>query len=76
MYQLSKAHPIPQSGGKQVFPFDEMEVGDSFDVPAPHGNQTLRVRSARVAATKRSKNSTQKFTSKLVGDVVRFWRVK
>lgn len=75
MYEVNRNHPLPIKHDRQVFPFDRMGIGDSFDVPAPHGNQTLRVRSARVAITKRAKNSTQKFATKLVGDVVRVWRV-
>lgn len=78
MFEISDAFPIPRvvnTKERQRFPFKTMQVGESFWMPAPHGGQTLEVRSARVAASVCAKNYGFKFTSKSEGGGVRFWRV-
>jgi len=75
MTDITRRYPIPAPRVRQSFPFAGMGVGDSFSVAAPHGNQTLQVRSARVAMVKAAKKYGFKFTSRLEGAEVRIWRI-
>lgn len=76
MYEIVRKVPMPEKTKRQKLPWHEMEVGDSFAIPAPEGFQTLRVRSARVSMARVQKITGFTFTSRKEGEFVRFWRVK
>lgn len=69
-YSIDKNVPIPNVGRKR-FPFDSMEVGDSFLV-------TVKDRSSCLAAGKfwvLKRNAKIKFTSRAEEDMVRIWKI-
>lgn len=83
-FQIAKGVPLParRGGGMPaVYPFSEMEVGDSFDAPRDMGTrgagdvrQNTVSSCARVFAKRH--NPAAKFTVRLVDDnTVRCWRV-
>jgi len=69
-FVIEKNVPIPPPG-QTKYPWAEMEVGDSFLVPADKGN------SAKTAASHFiRRNPGKKFLSRAEGDELRIWRVK
>jgi len=75
MYQIEKNIPIPKS--KNIYPFSEMEIGDSFLITMQDGDVRDKFR-ARIAAAIFSahKNTERRFTSRLAGNDLRIWRLK
>lgn len=81
MYEIEKGIPIPNSihGGGQPpkYPFEQMEIGDSFFIPCHiKDKKTVQsnVASARKVAPK------MKFTTKYVDEIpgqtgIRVWRI-
>ena len=70
MFEIEKGVPIPMMGrGRQVYPWDRMEVGDSFFVPS-----MKRYRfSGRVRTASKRYGVTFKLAQEGTG--VRVWRV-
>lgn len=67
-YRYGKAAP-----GKPVFPFGDMEVGDSIFFPdEPKGSRSNPCASARIHGARHGK----KFSGRREGDGVRVWRVE
>jgi hypothetical protein len=68
--KIEKNIPIPEITSKR-YPFDEMEVGDSFLVPP------LQVPSARslMSYTNR-KDKSKSFMSRTSEDGIRIWRIR
>jgi len=58
---------------KSPYPIAEMEVGDSFHVPAMPGD-LMKVRNRLNGALLRFKRDGQKFTLRVVEGGVRVWR--
>jgi hypothetical protein len=74
MYKIDKNVPIKPkgSGGKSCkYPFDAMEVGDSFFLLKK--NEALRARSA---AANYGREHNRKFTVRIFKDGYRCWRTK
>lgn len=83
MFEIQKNVPIPESRGRpsigMVYPFDQMEVGDSFAVPVDATKKIASVqRDIRSAARSPNHRKCHKYvTRSLVEDrqvVVRIWR--
>jgi hypothetical protein len=69
MFQIEKNIPVPSKAS--LYPFRQMEIGDSFLVPA---DAITRARSALTAF--RSANDNFKFATRtLDGGALRIWRV-
>ena len=88
---IKNAPPIPKRetrGSKAKYPFNDMEVGDAFDVPADPKDEAGDNRhpvQSKVSASASSKNATNRragrpglFRVRYLRDegVVRVWRVK
>lgn len=70
--EIEKNIPIPRShaeGGK--YPFPQMEIGDSFVVPADRG------RAATVACARQKRKHGKQFATRKTedGKFVRVWRI-
>jgi hypothetical protein len=65
---IEKGIPVPLPGRATRYPWDLLEVGDSFLV-------TERLKSARVGACIRNKGSEKKFVSRSVEGGLRIWRL-
>ena len=75
MYEIKK--DIPFRATRVIFPFDEMEVGDCFDIPLNGVNKTtIRSTVAGSARCYRKFNPDFRVVTRTVDDVVRVWRFK
>ena len=70
-YEVEKGIEIP-GGGKKKYPWDEMEVGDSFFIP---GLGEVPRNIASSAPTHRKKRG-EKYTTRKVEGGYRIWRTK
>lgn len=71
--KIEKAIPIPVGkarGRKPKYPFGEMKVGDSFQVPLSNGRTV--VNSAQAYGFR----NNMKFVSRQTGKMLRIWRSK
>lgn len=72
-FKIEKSIPIPVSkprGRKPKYPFGEMKVGDSFQMPLKTGKVALN--SAQAYGVR----NNMKFVSQQVGKMLRIWRSK
>ena len=67
--QIEKGVPVPKARTPMKYPFEKMEVGDSFFVPKSQGN----VSSAAVYWQKRHKG--RRFVTRAENGGARCWRV-
>lgn len=65
--QVEKNIPLPIR-----YPFDEMEVGDSFELAPTMKRATVTVAAQRWG----QKNGDAKFTIRKTGDTFRCWRIE
>lgn len=80
MFEIRKGVPIPprtvKSGRKSIYPFADMAIGDSFEVPVPKGKtaqSTERtLRSACAAHAKRA-NGSVGFSVRRGADSLSVW---
>lgn len=72
--QIDKGIPVPDHNRKYAkqFPFEQMEIGDSFLVPLPAGKSPSSIYSALSQAKKRLNIN---LTSARVDGGVRVWRI-
>lgn len=71
MYKVDKKIPIPTARGKlALYPFDKMEIGDSFLVP--NNDELSRV---RAAIQRRQFDYKEKFATRKIEDNYRVWRI-
>lgn len=72
MRKVEKNIPIPNNhpGRKKRYPFDSMEIGDSFET------SVIKFNSARSAAWSYGKKSGKVFTSRRFKTIGRIWRIK
>lgn len=81
MFQIETGYEIPKRRvtTESEYPFDHMEVGDSFLYPAQEGDEltklATRVRAAVGNYRKREGNAEKKFTVRIVDYGVRCWRI-
>lgn len=73
MYEIEKGIPIPpQNKGVRIYPFDTMEIGDSFLVPDGGGNKAVSA-----LQQYRKKDTTRRFTVRAQPDgTMRIWRIE
>ena len=85
MFEIQKHIPIPESRGRtrmeNGYPFDSMEIGDSFAVPVDPGKIVASVQKhVRSAACSPNHRKKHKYVTRaLVEDgreVVRIWRTE
>ena len=67
--KIDKGIPMP-TRSTEKYPFEKMEVGDSFFVPG------LGIRSVSTRVEDESRKSGRKFKSRSVEGGVRVWRIK
>lgn len=81
-FKIEKNQPMPETfdgaSSRGIYPFDEMEVGDSFFVPCKKENEfKSAVQSVHYANSKeRKKESGKIFKRSQIGSGVRIWRVE
>lgn len=70
--EVDKGLPIPgHNGGRRAFyPWNNMNVGDSFFV------QNIKIKSVTGAASSYGRNHGMRFTARTVEGGVRVWRVE
>lgn len=72
--KIEKGIPIPKTRGrKNEYPFNEMEVGDSFFIDGDD-KEASRVRVSFCQMKRRNKNFKKKFTVRKVEGGFRCWR--
>jgi len=79
-YKIEKNIPKTRGKGNKTYPFDEMEVGDSFliNVPADRKLNTMQAQTLSAALSYASHDGNgKKFTTRRQSDTsFRIWRVK
>lgn len=68
MFKITSKNTAPPN--RSVYPWTEMKVGDSFDVPLQ------KAESVRSAASARGRDYGEKYITRTVDDIVRVWRVE
>lgn len=83
MYEIEKNVPVPRMSGPRsapVFPFDKMEIGDSFKIPIKSWEKPRIVQNRLSAAAARWRalpgNADFLIKTRKDGNAVRCWRVK
>lgn len=70
--QIEKGVPFPSGRGDAIYPFMEMEVGDSFQATVAGAREDARLR-AKAAKPREGR----KFACRKVGEnTIRVWRIK
>jgi len=74
MFEIEKDVPLPElaTGGDYSATLRALEPGDSFVVPKERA-ATIRTTIARLY---RDPNNTKQFTTRIMGEEIRTWRVK
>lgn len=71
--KIEKGVPMPAKYGKRMtYPYNDMEVGDSFEFPTTSNYRTGCYNSA---ATATLRLAPKKFTAKLQNGKARIWRI-
>ena len=74
-YQIEKGVAIPARNFKKSrYPFNEMDVGDSFIVPITGSKRTTQTRLSASAASYSRYKQGRKFTVRVVENGFRVWR--
>lgn len=72
--KIDRGLPLPRGhnagGGMRLYPFPDMEIGDSFFVPKDKAN------SVRATAVKFGKDNSCRFVTRAVVDGIRVWRAE
>lgn len=77
MYKIEKDIPAPSErkynngGGRQKYPFVDMQIGDSVFIPGATGHEHNACRAARAAASRKK----MKITTHFVDGGARIWRI-
>lgn len=73
MYKIEKNVPLTGTGRKKIYPFEQMEAGDSFFVKGDE----KKIQSARMRMMMENRAcQTHKWISRLVPGGVRIWCVE
>lgn len=79
MYEIDKGIEIPApniaNNARRLYPFPEMEIGDSFLVPGDGDKKVLQARLGSAACYFGKRNS-KRFVTRSVEGGVRVWRVE
>lgn len=74
MIAVEKGIPLP--GRKHhKYPFDEMDVGDSFFIPAKSADDAARAQVSALGAMRARRLLDKDFTTRRVDGGVRVWRI-
>jgi len=74
--QIDKGVPLPTRGLRTAYPWREMEIGDSFEVPFKEGDTTgATTRTDVLSAARSVYGASGKVKSQVSNGRVRFWRV-
>ena len=68
--ELETGRPVPVARVVYAYPYEEMDVGDSFTVPTSARQKVLN------ANYRASKRLGCGFTAKTEGEVIRVWRTR
>jgi len=68
--KIEKGVPVPMAGSRHGWPFDKMEVGESFTVP-----HLLRSQAGQAAGQWKRRHPGFDYTTRRVGELVRIWRI-
>lgn len=71
MITIQKGIPLPKARNKHGFPFEDMEVGDSFELPASE-----RMAAARLAYNKGIELNARFSIRKISEEKIRVWRIE
>ena len=76
MLKVDKNIPIPLPRGKRtsIYPFKEMEVGDSFLVPSSEIEERRRI--ARSVYSSAHKHRPSRFVVRHTNEGIRVWKVE
>lgn len=75
MYKIEKNVAVPHTRNDDKYPFDQMQVGDSFFVPCSGAN-TREARHVRNHVAGRNHEGKAAFITRTVDGGVRVWRAK
>ena len=84
-YKIDKDIPIPKCRNDTKYPFDSLEVGDSFFVSCEHTSKTFINMQRYVSYANRKRKAEEKvnpgqnivrFISRRVDEGIRVWRLK
>lgn len=74
-FKIEKGIPIPP--GKKIYPWPEMEIGDSFTVSITNGDLSRARKRLSSAAVHHQKKHGGRFTVRKIDDnTLRVWRVE
>lgn len=78
IFKIEKNIPLPKKIRRRIYPFDEMDVGDSFLVKLKETeNLPIQKQKIYLASWRFSQvHPEKKFTTASFGSEVRIWRVK
>ena len=66
---VQKGHQLPKQRVVYAYPYEDMEIGDSFVVPIAARQKVMN------ANSRAAKRLGMRFSARTEGDVVRIWRV-
>ena len=70
MYEIDKSVPLPKEKVRHNYPHEQLQVGESFLVPA--GNMNVLCNYNRI----NGKRLGRQFVCRKEGDAIRVWRIK
>jgi hypothetical protein len=70
MYEITSAVPVPDGKVRHNYPYEDLQVGESFHVPG--GNMNVLCNYNRI----RGKRMGRKFVCRREGDGIRVWRIE
>lgn len=78
MYAIEKNIPVPSGdsrGRPNLYPWSQMEVGDSFAVPVSTEDKASKRRRLASGARRYAKGRDIKFTVRTLPGLLRVWRI-
>lgn len=79
MVRIEKGVPIPNkcaNSGNKKYPYESMQVGDSFMIALKKDDYSYTQNQARASAKSASERTGHKYTTRRVEGGVRVWRVE
>lgn len=78
-FKIEHGIPLPPKRSRRLrggmYPLEDMEVDDSFKVPA-NGRDARHIQISVMVAAKKLKAKKMRFTTRAKGNTVRVWRIK
>jgi|APCry1669189000_1035189.scaffolds.fasta_scaffold119846_2 hypothetical protein len=68
--EIEKEVPTPKERVVYKYPYDDMQIGDSFTVPVSHKANVMN------ANHRAGKRLARRFMARTEGDYVRVWRIR